>query len=348
MGMDRTAEGRAATASLLILTCDAKGIVVRKQDLRPQTRKAAEKKQQHKLRTQLTKGEKRNRKRMATVAAVYTVAAYIRTPEQAFEAVTRQPGEGSEQQDGERAPRPRPVNKRVWASLERTPSEVLDDAFREAQVRDRNHEMTWVVVVDGSRSQLDLLEKAAAKFGVAVTIVLDLMHVLRYLWKAGHCLYPESSAELEGWVLERLLRILEGRAVHVAAGIRRSATRRGLSKSKRVPVDTCADYLLKYKRYLAYDRYLAAGFPITSGVIEGACRHLVKDRLDITGARWSLAGAEAVLRLRALRSSHDFDEYWRFHEECERTRNHRVKYAGGHLPPLQQPGHRRPHMRLVE
>jgi hypothetical protein len=113
-------------------------------------------------------------------------------------------------------------------------------------------------------------------------------------------------------------------------------------------VDTCADYLLKYKRYLAYDRYLAAGFPITSGVIEGACRHLVKDRLDITGARWSLAGAEAVLRLRALRSSHDFDEYWRFHEECERTRNHRVKYAGGHLPPLQQPGHRRPHMRLVE
>ncbi len=93
--------------------------------------------------------------------------------------------------------------------------------------------------------------------------------------------------------------------------------RRGLSRDTRKPVDTCADYLLKYAPYLHYDRYLAAGYPIATGVIEGACRHLVRDRMELTGARWRLVGAEAVLKLRALRASGDFDAYWDFHEARE-------------------------------
>ena len=110
------------------------------------------------------------------------------------------------------------------------------------------------------------------------------------------------------WVQERLLRILRGEACLVAAGIRRSATRRKLTPDNRENVDQCADYLLNHASYLHYDECLAAGFRIATGVIEGACRHLVSDRMDLTGARWSLAGAEAVLRLRALRSSGDFLE----------------------------------------
>ena len=134
-------------------------------------------------------------------------------------------------------------------------------------------------------------------------------------WKAGHALEAEGSQRLEQWVLQRLGRILEGRARSVAAGMRRSATRRRLTKRQRRAIDQCANYLLKYQvAYLAYDRYLAAGLPIGSGVVEGACRHLVNDRLGITGARWRLRSAEAVLRLRALRSSGDFDAYWTFHE----------------------------------
>jgi hypothetical protein len=115
--------------------------------------------------------------------------------------------------------------------------------------------------------------------------------------------------------------------------MRRSATLRELADKAREPVDTCARYLLTYSPYLLYNRYLAKGWPIASGVIEGACRHLVKDRMDVTGARWSLAGAEAVLRLRALRSSRDFDEYWTFHEAREYERNHKALYAGGIVPP---------------
>jgi hypothetical protein len=202
--------------------------------------------------------------------------------------------------------------------------------------------------VDGNEPQLAILERLAQKHHVQLTIVLDIIHVVEYLWKAGHALEAEGTAELEQWVLQRLLRILEGRASHVAAGMRRSATKRQLPKAQREPVDICANYLLKYQQYLAYDQYLAAGLPIGSGVIEGACRHLVKDRLGITGARWGLAGAEAVLRLRALRSSHDFEEYWRFHEACEYDRNHRARYADGAVPAMQSPQPKTPRLRPVK
>ncbi len=109
--------------------------------------------------------------------------------------------------------------------------------------------------------------------------------------------------------------------------MRRSATRQALAAPCRQAVDKCADYLLKCRRYLNYDAYLAQGFPIATGVIEGACRHLVRDRMDLTGARWRLQSAEAVLKLRSLRSSGDFDEYWVFHKAQELQRNHLSQYA---------------------
>ena len=118
----------------------------------------------------------------------------------------------------------------------------------------------------------------------------------------------------------------------MAGGMRRSATLKGVDKKTREPVDTCATYLINKSAYLHYNHYLSQGFPIATGVIEGACRHLVKDRLEITGAKWKLPSAEAVLRLRALRASHQFDEYWAFHEACEYKRNHQDFYAGGVVP----------------
>jgi hypothetical protein len=105
-----------------------------------------------------------------------------------------------------------------------------------------------------------------------------------------------------------------------------------MSTKAREPVDACARYLSNHTPHLRYDRYLDKGLPVATGVIEGACRHLVKDRMAVTGARWSLNGAEAVLRLRALRTSRDFDEYWIFHETREYERNHQALYAGGNVP----------------
>jgi hypothetical protein len=114
--------------------------------------------------------------------------------------------------------------------------------------------------------------------------------------------------------------------------MRRSATLRQMAAAERKPVDDCASYLLHYSPYLQYDQALAEGVPIATGVIEGACRHLVQDRMNLTGARWSLTGAEAVLRLRALRSSNDFDAYWKFHEQQEYERNHASRYADHRVP----------------
>ena len=120
--------------------------------------------------------------------------------------------------------------------------------------------------------------------------------------------------------------------------MRRSATLRGLSAEQRAPVDVAAGYLLNHQQYMRYDQYLAAGLPIGTGVIEGACRHLVCDRMD-RAARWSLKGAEAVLRLRALRSSGDFEPYWDYHVAQEYQRNHVARYADGNVVPVQ--GHTR-------
>jgi len=150
-------------------------------------------------------------------------------------------------------------------------------------------------LVDGNETQLSLLLCAAADYGVELVIILDLIHVLEYLWKAARALNGDDRTAIETWVRERMLEILRGRSSVVAAGMTRSATLRGMSSEERKPVDDCAHYLLKYSDYLHYDQYLAKGYPIATGVIEGACRYLVKDRMEITGARWSLEGAEAVL-----------------------------------------------------
>jgi len=318
-----TPEHVAETASLLVIQTDAKGVVMRTEDLRLCTRKSAEVSSK-KMSKRLSRGEKRNRKRMAQVASVYTIEPYVRTPQQIVNQL--QPVHEVETE------RPKPQLKRVWASVEKSPDEVIASAFAEALSRDRERKKTWVAVVDGNEVQLDLLEANAAKYKVDLIIVLDLIHVIEYLWPASYVFNERESQQAQDWVSERLLEILRGNSSLVAGGIRRSATLRGLTSKEREAADDCADYLLKYGIYLHYDHYLAQGLPIASGVIEGACRHLVKDRMDLTGARWGLKGAESVLKLRSLRSSGDFDQYWQFHLQKELQRNHKSKYFDGHLP----------------
>jgi hypothetical protein len=313
-----------ASSQILVISSDGKGVPMRPVDLREPTRRAAAAKRPQ-LQHRRSKGEKGHSKRMGTVATVYTIAPFVRTPEQ----ITR---ELRPHETALPAARPRPEDKRVWASVKHPPEMVILQAFEEATRRDPRREKRWCALVDGNQFQLDLLPLAAADFGVELVIILDLIHVTEYLWSAAWVFFAEGDAAAESWVSKRLLEILSGRSSVVAAGLRRSATRRGLSDKQRAPVDRCANYLLKYRDYLRYDEYLAAGLPIATGVIEGACRHLVKDRMELTGARWRLSGAEAVLRLRSLRASGDFDEYWEFHLQQEYERHHATHYAEGRVP----------------
>lgn len=323
---------------VLTMSVDGKGIVMRNEDLREETRKRAEAREPTLL-PRLAPGQKPHAKRMAAVATVYSVGRHVRTPEDVFPP----PGPRRKQ-----SPRPRPIRKRVWASVVEEVETVIKQMFLEAESRDPDHRLDWVVVVDGNEHQLRLVRALAKAHEVKVTTIVDVIHVLEYVWAAGLVLHVGDRSDLESWVLERMLEILRGRASWVAAGMRRSATLRNLPRRRRRAVDKAANYLLGYKNFLRYDDYLARGYPIASGVIEGACRHLVNIRMNRTGARWSLTGAEAILRLRSLVKSGDFDEYWKFHEAREFDRNHLDAYADRRLPKLAKPAPGRPTLRRVK
>jgi len=320
---DRQKRARADphTGRLLVLTVDGKGVVMRPEDLREATQRAAAARAKS-FTARLGAGRRLHAKRMASVAAIYTVAPWVRTPEEILPATLPQ----------KEPTRPRPEHKRVWASLAKAPEAVIKEMFAEAARRDPKRQKRWVALVDGNLPQIDHLHQLAEEQNIPLIIVVDFIHVAQYVWKAAGALFPDQEAQQDRWTRAHLLEILRAKASLVAAGMRRSATLRNMTTAERQPVDECADYLLHYSPFLQYDKALAEGVPIATGVIEGTCRHLVEDRMNLTGARWSLTGAEAVLRLRALRSSEDFDSYWEFHEQQEYERNHASHYADRRTP----------------
>ncbi len=298
--------------SILVITADGKGVSMHNQDLRPATKKQAEKDQKSK-KSRLQPGEKKGRKRMATVVSVYETSPHHRTPEQLLRI------------DGEIAPpRPEITNKRVWAEITEDMRNALDQGFQEALRRDPEQKMEWVVLIDGQTDLIRQVKAQAKKHNVKITVVQDFIHVVEYIWKAAHALYPDKqeAGKREEWVRERTLEILKGNGKSVASGLRRAATRRGLDTKERIPLDTAANYIKKNQERLRYGDALSKGLPIATGVIEGACRHLVKDRMDLTGARWRLKSADAVLKLRALKASGDLKKYLDFHFWKERSRNY--------------------------
>jgi hypothetical protein len=308
---------------LLVLSCDAKGVVMRPEALREQTRAQAQN-ASGKLKTRLSKGEKQGRKRMAEIVTVYqltpeprTAADILPDPDSPPRAATR---------------RPKAQNKWLKASVTDDASTVIADMFSEADRRDPQHKLTSVALVDGNNHQIDRIKTEARKRKITIPIIVDFIHVLEYLWSGCWCFFQEGDPAAEQWVSDKARQVLDGRAGIVAAAIRRKATTLGLDANQRKNADRCADYLLAKRPYLDYPTALKNGWPIATGVIEGACRHLVKDRMDITGARWGLAGAEAILTLRALISNGDFDQYWTFHLAQEHRRVHASRYALGVIP----------------
>jgi hypothetical protein len=306
---------------VLVLSCDGKGVVMRPAALRPATAKAAT---SRKLATRLSKGEQRHRKRLAEVGCVYDCAPVPRTPDDIL------PAPDQPHPPGRAGPRAR--GKWLVASVTADAARVIGQVFDEATRRDPHQHRTWVVLVDGNNHQLARVRAEAQTRGVEVAIVVDFVHVLEYVWRAAWCFFAEGDPAAQTWVHDHARSILAGRASIVAAAIRRKATRNHLDAAKRKPADTAAAYLLNKKPYLDYPTALTRGWPIATGVIEGACRHLVKDRMDRTGARWGLSGAEAILKLRALHSNGDFDAYWAYHLAQEQQRVHASHYADKVIP----------------
>ncbi len=312
----------AEAGDVLAISCDGKGIVMRPHALRAATAKAAAA-GNPKLATRLSKGEKRNRKRMATVASVYDLTRAPRAPSDILP---------SAEEDTQPAPAPIAKGKWLMASVVDDAATVVGKLFDEADRRDPRHTRVWVALVDGNVHQIDRINAEARQREVKVAIVVDFVHVLEYIWSAAWSFFGEGDPDAETWVRDKAMAVLCGHATRVAAAIRRKATHHRLDPSRRANADACATYLVNKAPYLDYAHALEQGWPIATGVIEGACRHLVKDRMDLTGARWGLDGAEAVLQLRALNSNGDFDDYWRHHLVQERQRVHQSRYALNRIP----------------
>ncbi len=318
--------------ALEVMSADGKGVRMRPEGLREETRKLAEQEArppskgdpmaQRRLRS--------HDRRMAMVIANWEQEPLVRTPEDIVRDLTA-PRTGTPRkkarEKGDRKDLPRPHNKRVRGSLTNDSRTQIEEVFAEADRRDPDRLRVRVMLVDGSESQMAQVQEIARRLGVVVIIIVDVIHVLHYLWQLSKLLTEDNDAARETWVRSHLMRLMTRPAAFVVSGIRQSATIRKLRGAERKAVDDAVNYLDKNSPYLDYGRYLQAGMPIATGVIEGACRYLVQDRLGITGACWGLDGGEAVLLLRAVWVSGDWDAFWAFHRKQEHQRNYPVAKA---------------------
>lgn len=292
---------------LMVVMADSKGIPMRREgdDARPADPR------------HLKKGEKKNKKRMACVGASYTVDRFIRTPEQVMREVLHKEVE---------AERPKPQHKRLRAELTREENgEVAEGkervfAWLRTEIEQR-HRPGYQMVVFLSDGEKTLEERAQEQFqGIYYRSVLDIMHVTSRLWEAAHCFHAEGSAEAQEFVKGRLQRLLEGEVDGVIRGLRQMATKRALRGQKAKTIARVTQYYENHRDRMHYDEYLASGYPIGTGPVEGACRNLIKDRMERTGMRWSVPGAQAMLDLRATYLNGDWDAYCqhRIHHETHR------------------------------
>lgn len=280
--------------AILVVTADGKGVPMRRE---PSEGTGQEGKRR-------TKGEKKNKKRQACVGAVYTIDPFPRAAEDIVDEIRRR----RRSED-----RPAPCHKYVRAELTRlvdgveengkdlTFAWLAEEAFR----RGSDGTRPLVCLMDGDRAlwrmQADWLPDAIG--------ILDLFHVLERLWTAAHCFHSEGSDEAEAFVDDRLMRTLEGDVGRVIGGLKQMMTKHRLRGSRRQRLQSVIMYFENNRQYMKYDEYLKAGYPIGSGVAEGACRHLVKDRMELTGMRWRVAGAQSMLDLRAVRLNDQWDDF---------------------------------------
>ena len=304
----------------LVISADGKGVAMRPEARRPETARKAGKRPGQAFGKRLGTGEKAGDKRIAETGAVFDVRPpdQPRTPEQILGRAPGQPApEG-----------PRAVNRWYTAEITASCAETIAVLFDEAGRRDHGHARPWIALVDGANHQIDVITAEAAARDVKVTILIDFIHVIEYLWKAAWCFHHPRDPAAEDWVTAQGLDILHGRTPEVISRIGAATAadppRPGSEHAKIIRATL--GYLTAKQPYLDYPSALANGWPIATGVIEGACRHLVQDRMGITGARWSLSGAQAMLWLRAIAANGDHDAYWDWHITQEHQRNHLSRY----------------------
>lgn len=286
---------------LQVLSFDGKGVPVMKRELAQ-------------LKARLGSGEKRQKKKEALVGVSYTVDTNKRSAEDVAENLIYP----EKTRDKPERKKVKAQNIRRLASVERQKADVVEEILRDAQTRDPQYSRTWVVLLDGALHLWDLVSKHLS--GIKYIGILDIIHVVEYLYLAANALHRTNEAQkIDKWVYRRLIMILQGRVGHVIGGFKQTINKRKLSKSKLKSLNDVIRYFDNHRQWMKYDQYLKAGYPIGTGVVESSCGHTVKKRMEGSGRRWSISGAESTLLLRSVYTSGDWDKYWEAHMQRERT-----------------------------
>ena len=309
--------------AILVATADGKGVPLVKEDA--QKVPAFDKK------------ERPGNRRMATLGCVYTVDPFVRTAEQVVAALFR------DDTVPQPAKRPEACFKHYRAFFAEPVQEgkdALPSAYQtwtwigqEAKTR---HQVGQPIVrlMDGQPSLWDASDACLDEWATelreggqsqALVDILDILHVSGYVWKVAKVFYSHKEQQ-EAFAQERLLRILRGEVAAVITGMRRMASLRNIKGEALKTVRTACNYFENNAHRMRYDEYLKAGYPIASGVIEGACRHVIKDRMEQGGMRWTLNGAKAMLNVRSVLASSESKTFsqWRQTEGAKRVHPHRA------------------------
>jgi hypothetical protein len=297
---------------IVVVTADGKGVVIRGQAT--PTLCGGER----------PAGSRVNGKRMATVGAVYSIDPYVRGPEEVVAALFRDANYTP-------PPRPQPCCKHVWASLPQGEGKehssidmVFDWLLWEHVQRNPDSRRPTVYLCDGQETLWQACHEYLPEDNA--TEILDLLHVTPRLWQAAKLFYGEKGPQVVPFVRQRLTQVLQGKVATVVRGLRRLATEQKLSAAKRKVLRRICRYFHKNRQRMRYDEYLAKGYPIASGVIEGACRHVIKDRLERAGMHWTIAGAQAMLDVRSVSVSGQWQTF----------QQHRIERATERLYPYRQ------------
>ncbi len=253
------------------------------------------------------KGKKRQKKKESLVGVKYNINANIRTADEvADNLVYPEKRENENEKKQEKA-----QNIRYIASIAKPKKEVMEEIYDEIKNEDFINK-PLLCLMDGSLYLWDQLKTVFKDISNKVCI-LDIIHVLEYIWLIAHIMYKEGSDDAKKYVYKKLKLILEGKIasyiMELQVEMQKSKWKKKSHQEKFKKVIT---YLKNHKQYMKYDEYLSKGYPIGTGVVESACSHVVKDRMEISGARWGINGAESVLRLRSVVKSKDWDNCWDF------------------------------------
>lgn len=319
--------------SHIALSADCKGVRILKSERPEPSQEEAFPK------PRLGKGEKPGIKKDAVATADFSFYPAARTAQEIVKGLLNQytPAEkkqarldrGQRRQHGLPSPR-EPINKHVFATLDGKAA-AFQHMLQHVQMRDPTGSKPLIALFDGDPALENTLKDQLTKSGLQDRLeatILDLTHVSEYLWEVGTALFGEKGPERVGWVEEKLYALLEGKVGYIIGGLRQRCTKNKdrFTQPQAKVLEKAITYFVNHQHMMHYHTYLSKGYPISTGVIEGTCGSLVKDRMEQSGMRWSLAGAQAILKQRAVVKNGDWNDFWNFYIDTERDRLYPTVY----------------------